>query len=408
MAIMAVAKASLLCSPFRPFFLFGTLYGVVLLTTWLFSYTELLPDYLTSAGGALPLLYHQHEMIFGFACAIIIGFVMTALPSWAGTNETTGIPLILLVASWVLGRLAVTLAELLPSMQVALMDLVFPLLFIAVTAPGLGRARLPYQLGLAVIVAGFFTGNLCYYLGVLRDDPILWSKGLTIGLYAMVFHCSVTVGILAPIFTENALREQGKPAAIGHCRSLEWLSASSIVALAALDIADAPESACVAMAIASGLVHLARLARWRSLSIVSTPIVWVLHLGYAWLCIALLMLAASGAGLAASTESWVHAFTIGGFGSMSLGLMVRVSRKHTGRDLRVPAVLSIAFGMLTAATLLRVSLPLGSLREELLLLSALLWVLPYLIYLALCGPVLIKPSLPQQKTSIRKELPAEL
>jgi uncharacterized protein involved in response to NO len=289
----------------------------------------------------------------------------------------------------------VALANLVPAPLVALLDLIFPLLFIALMAPGLRHANARYKLGLAVIIAGFLFGNLCYYLGVQQQDQQLWSTGLRLGLYAMIFHCSITVGILAPIFTENALQENGKPTVIGHNQPLEWLSAVSIVALAGADIGGAPTIAWAGLALASCLLHTARLARWHSLSILNTPIVWVLHLGYAWLCTALLLFSMSGLGLAIETESWVHAFTVGGFGLMSLGLMVRVSRKHTGRNLRVPAALSLAFLMLIAAALVRVLLPLTSLREELLLLSALLWVLPYVIYLGLCGPMLVKPSLPR-------------
>ena len=95
------------------------------------------------------------------------------------------------------------------------------------------------------------------------------------------------------------------------------------------------------------------------------------------------------------TESWVHAFTVGGFGLMSLGLMTRVTLRHTGRELCAPPAMIVGFVCLAAAALVRVVIPLASLRHELLFLSALLWVAPYLIYLALYSRILLAPSLPE-------------
>jgi uncharacterized protein involved in response to NO len=353
----------------------------------------LLPVSWQSESG-LPARYHQHEIVFGFSTAIIFGFLLTALPSWAGTEEVNGARLKLLVLAWALGRLSVALSSLLPLPLVALVDLSFPLLFAVIVGPGLRKVRFEINLGLALITAGFFAGNLCYFLGIFEQDQQLWLQGLRIGLYAIIFHCSVTVGILAPIFTENALLENGRATHIGHIQALEWLSAASILALAIADITGATPSVHGSLALMCFLLHGVRLSRWHSLSIANTAIVWVLHLGYAWLCIALLLCALQDFGMPLGTESWVHAFTIGGFGLMSLGLMTRVTLRHTGRELRAPPAVVVGFACLAAAALVRVVIPLTSLRHELLLLSALLWVTPYLIYLALYSRMLLAPSLP--------------
>ena len=381
-------------SPFRPFFLLGALYGPFLILTWIPHYTGLL----TFSGwqmGVLPTLWHQHEIVFGFSTAIIFGFILTALPSWGGTDEIEKNGLILLVCSWLLGRLAAAFSGLLPLPLVAFLDLIFLPVFVLLLAPRLHNVNFRISMGLFVITASFFAGNLCYYLGVLQQDQQLWQQGLRIGLYAMIFHCSVTLGILGPIFTENALLEDDRPTEIGHEAILEWLSALAIIGLAAayLGAASAPVSGTLALI--SFALHAVRLYRWRSLSILSSPIVWVLHLGYAWLCISLLLLTLDNFGLAVGTESWVHAFTLGGFGLMSLGLMTRVTLRHTGRELRPHPAMVAAYLILAAAALLRVAVPMASLGRELLLLSALLWVAPYLIYLALYGRMLLAPSLPE-------------
>jgi uncharacterized protein involved in response to NO len=391
---MAVIPSSLWHGAFRPFFLLGALYGPLLILGWIPVYTGLLPGS-WQAGSALPLLFHQHEIVFGFATAIIFGFILTALPSWAGTEEVTGPRLKLLVLSWAVGRLSLALSSLLPLPLVAVLDLSFWLLFTLMVGPGLLKVRLTIKLGVAVITAGFFAGNLCYYLGIFEQDQPLWSQGLRIGLYAIIFHCSVTVGVLAPIFTENALLENGRPTHIGHVHALEWLSALSIVALAIADIGGAGPAACGFLALLCGLLHAVRLARWRSFSIASAPIAWVLHLGYLWLVISLGLRAVAEFTPVVGTEAWVHAFTIGGFGLMSLGLMTRVTLRHTGRKL-IPAPAMVAGYLCVAvAALIRVIIPATSFRHELLLLSALLWLIPYLLYLALYGRMLLTPSLPR-------------
>jgi len=334
-------------------------------------------------------------MVFGFATAIVFGFIMTALPSWAGTEEITGFRLFVLVLAWVTGRLFVALSSMLPPTLVALVDLSFLLLFAILVGSLLRNVRFEISLGLALITALFFTGNLCYYLGVVTQDNHLWQSGQRLGLYALVFHCSVTVGVLAPIFTENALREKGQPTLIGHSQALEWLSAISILALAAADIFEATSPVIAALALASGLLHLVRLCRWRSFSITTVPIVWVLHFGYLWLIVALWLRVLANINPDIGAESWVHAFTIGGFGLMSLGLMTRVTLRHTGREMRPAPAMVAGYLCLALAAVIRVIIPATSFHNELLLLSALLWLIPYIIYLVSYGRMLVGPSLPK-------------
>lgn len=394
----ASAHSPLWRSPFRPFFLLGTLYGVLLFSSWISLYSGwLAPGWL--AQGNLPQLFHQHEMLFGFSSAIVFGFILTALPSWAGTAEAAGSRLQWLVLSWLAGRVAVASTTLLPLPVVAALDLSFPVLFGLLIGPGLRKVHYRFKLGLALIIGGYFAGNLCYYLGVMEHDRGLWLQGLRLGLFSLIFHCSVTVGILAPIFTENALRESGRPRSIGHNHLLEWLSALSLPALAIADTTGAPAAASGGLALLSCLLHGLRLCRWHSLMIIASPIVWVLHFGYAWLVVALALYAGQAFGLPVGTESWVHAFTIGGFGLMSLGLMTRVSLRHTGRKMRPAPAMVAGYLCLAVAALLRVVLPYTGAGHLLLILSALLWLIPYLIYLALFSRILLAPSLNNQHSA---------
>lgn len=178
-------------------------------------------------------------MLFGFSTAIVFGFILTALPSWAETVEATGSRLQWLVLGWLAGRLAVPSTALLPLPVLAALDLNFPVLFALLVAPGLCNVQIQFKLRLILIIGGYFADNLCFYLGVMEQDHALWLLGLRIGLYALIFHCSVTVGVLPPMFTETALREGGRPRSISRNHLVQWLSAFSLAALAAADIAGA-------------------------------------------------------------------------------------------------------------------------------------------------------------------------
>jgi len=386
-------------SPFRPFFLLGPLYGILLFLTWIPGLTNLVPPPVELTSN-LPSLWHQHEMVFGFATAIIIGFIMTALPSWANTTELKGRYLFLLVLSWLLGRLAVLLSPLIPLPLVAVLDLSFPLFFAFIVRPELFNVDHRILMGLIVIVASFFIGNLSYYLGVYQQDIQLWQLGLRLGYYAMIFHCSVTVGILAPIFTENALAENGLDTRVSYMVPLQWLSAISIITLALADISAAPAVVCGTLALLCFVLHGIRLLRWHSLSIMNTSLVWVLHLGYFWLCVSLFLRALEGFGVSVGTESWTHAFTIGGFGLMSQGLMTRVTLRHTGRELEGHPAMLVAFVSLATAALFRMTIPIAALGQEILVLSGVLWLSAYMVYLVLYGRFLLTPSLPVADTRL--------
>lgn len=391
---MPVTQDSIWRSPFRPLFLLGALYGLLLMLSWV-PFNSGLLSLSVRIQTSLPALWHQHEMVFGFSAAIIFGFILTALPSWAQTREIRGTALLVLVLSWISGRCAIAMSALLPLPLVATLDLGFPVLFVLFLGRDWFRLHSGVALSLFVISASFILGNFYYYLGLFNQDMTRWQLGLRLGLYAMIFHCSVTVGILAPIFTETALQEKGLVADVRRFTFLEWLSAVSIIVLAALDLTGASPALTGVAAVISCVLHVLRMSFWRTLRILQMPIVWVLHLGYAWLVIALALQAFENFGIKVGVESWVHAFTVGGFGLMSLGFMTRVSLRHTGRELNPPRAMVFAYLCLAAAAFIRIAVPIADLDRELLLLSAVLWLFPYAIYLALFAGILIAPSLPE-------------
>ncbi|NMM27313.1 MAG: NnrS family protein [Glaciimonas sp.] len=375
-------SAPLWRSAFRPFYLFGASYGALFMLAWLGAYVDMWP----AMSPGMPLrFWHGHEIVFGFAAAIITGIVLTALPTWVGTEEIKGGRLALLATLWLAGRIAVWLAPWLPLATVAAFDCaLFPAVALMV-GPQLLRAKNRLYLLLLPVLAGLFAANIAFHLGSA-------SFGLRLAIYSIMLLYVLKGGVLIPVFTGNALREKKRGDDIPLFFGLDVLAAVSIVVLAGLDLAALPARWTGLAAAAACLIHALRLARWRGWLVMDAPLVFVMHLGYAWLVVALGLKAAADLAGAVPESAWLHAFTVGALGMMMMGLMTRVVLRHTGRPLILPPAIVAAFALMFAAALLRVSAALLDLGHTFVATSTLLWIAPFLAYLALFGAILLRPS----------------
>ncbi len=382
----------LLSSAFRPFYFLGTLYAPLLAAVWLGAFLGVWE--VPSVGTPLRL-WHGHEMLFGFAAAIIVGIVLTALPSWAGTEEIRGGRLALLVVLWLAGRVAFWAAPWLPAMAPAIVDvLLFPAVFLMV-APQLARASNRLYLLLLPILLALTAANLAYHYGILAANTAFAGQGLRGAIYAIIVLYVLKGGVLTPIFTGNALREKGRGDQAPFNVELEMLAVGIVLLLAALDLAAAPSPWIGLAALACAVVHGARTARWKGWRLPDVPLVFVMHLGFAWLVFAFALKAAAELTGIVPEAAWVHAFTVGSLGLMMLGLMTRVSLRHTGRPLVVPGAMRFAYWMMFAAALLRLAATVHGLGNWAVALATVLWGLTFLIYFILFGAALLRPSLPR-------------
>ena len=380
-------------SAFRPFYLLGALYAPLLVAAWLGA----LLGVWTLPSGDLPLqFWHGHEFIFGFSAAIITGIVLTALPSWAGTEEIRGRPLVLLVMLWLGGRAAFWAAPWLPSLLAPAVDCaLFPAVLVMVT-PQLLRARNRLYLLLLPILAALFAANLLYHRGVLTADyPLVWQS-LRLAVYAVIVLYVLKGGVLAPIFTGNALRETGRGDQAPFCMKLEIGAVGAVLLLAALELAAAPPAWIGASALVCALLHGWRTARWQGWRVADVPLVLVMHLGFAWLVLAFALKAAAELTGIIPEIAWVHAFTVGSLGMMMLGLMTRVSLRHTGRPLVVPRALLAAYALVFVAALLRLAATVHALGNGVIALSAALWAAAFVLYFMVFGKALVTPSMPRR------------
>lgn len=390
--LQRIAAAPLLASGFRPFYLLGALYAPLLALGGVGAFLGTV-DLAASLG---LVLWHGHEMLFGFATAIVVGTLLTALPSWAGTPEIRGAPLAWLVAAWLLGRIAFWAVPWLPASAVALADLLlWPALFAMLAAPLWRAPNRLYRLLLPILLA-LAAANLAYHAAVLAGDVPRAQRALRGAVWALVVLYTLKGGVLTPIFTGNALRELRRGDQARFLMPLEALALTLLVALAAADLTAGPHLLTGVLAAACGVVHGARVARWRGWRVTDQPLLPAMHLGFAWLLFAFALKAMAELGGLVPEVAWLHAFTIGALGMMMLGLMTRVSLRHTGRVLMSPPLMRAAAVAMFAAAALRVAAATQGLVPWVVTLALGLWAAALVAYLARFGTVLIAPSLPRE------------
>ena len=374
---------------FRPFFLLAALQAAAVMAVWLCVYF----DPALWPADALPAwLWHAHEMVFGFVTAAMAGFLLTAVPNWTGGGGYSGARLGALAGLWLLGRIAMLPAAV-PEPAAAAVDLLFLPVLAAMLAAPLIRAGKWRNMAFLALLTLLFAANLAFHLGRMTILP----GGELIGLVAAVEIVAIVVAIIGgriiPAFTQGALRQQGIPFAIGALPALDAAAVASLLLVLLADLTSISAIAAGAIALLAALIHGARLARWQGWRTRHIPLVWVLHLGYGFLVLAL---ALKGIGLltgAALGAKWLHALTIGCFGTMILGVMTRAALGHTGRPLVPQRTVVMAYVLVPAAALVRAFAPAlmpdayaGSVAA-----AGGLWLAAFVLFLIAFAPILIGP-----------------
>jgi uncharacterized protein involved in response to NO len=214
-------------------------------------------------------------------------------------------------------------------------------------------------------------------------------------LYSIVLLYALKGGVLVPVFTGNHLRATGRGDQAPFLLPLEIAAVVTVVALAAADLDGAPPRWRAATALLAFAVHAVRLLRWQGWKVRDTPLLWTMHVGYAWMVLAFLLRGLGDLGAEAAGRAWLHAFTVGALGSMMLGLMTRVALRHTGRTLVLPAAIVAAYLLIQVAALLRVVGAMTGGAAFAVALAGAAWIAAFAIYLACFGSMLVAPSLPR-------------
>jgi uncharacterized protein involved in response to NO len=344
-------------------------------------------------------LWHGHEMVFGFFAAIISGLLLTALPSWAGVPEQRGGTLAWLVAAWLGGRFAMVLAPVVSPALVALVDCGELLLLAAVLAPGLIRARSRKFCLLLPVLAALAAANVAFHAALAMGERESASAALVSAVAIVVVLYSLVGGFMTPVFTNNALREQGSAARALRHRRMDVVANGAAIAFAVAQAAAAPARMAGAAAAVACIVHAARLALWRGWHVRGHPLVSAMHAGYAWLVAAFAVEAFSAFTAGASSRAWLHAFTIGAVGTMMLALMPRVALRHTGRAIAAAPLVAASCVAMTAAALLRLAFGHSGVPAWTGVVAAGLWATCFVGYTVVYAPMLWRPSLPRPALS---------
>jgi uncharacterized protein involved in response to NO len=372
---------------FRPFFLGAGLHALLAMGLWIGALAGL-----WSVGGSEgPIAWHAHEMLFGYCTAALAGFVLTAVPNWTGRLPVSGTPLAMLAGLWLLGRLAGLAPQLLGELISAGLDCLFLPALAFVVGREVVSGRNWKNLRVAGAISGLALLNLGYHLAQpFGGDPHLVLR-LTVAL--LVTLVGLIGGRIIPSFTRNYLSKRGAtrlPAPVGRFDQL----AVGLALLAGAAWALWPDAAASAgLAAAAALVHALRLARWQGQATWREPLLLMLHLAYAFVPAGFVMLALASLGLVAPASA-LHVLTVGAIGLMTFAVMARASRGHTGRPLTASPVTTAAFAALLLDAAIRpLAEAMPSAYHLVLLLSGLLWLVGFGLFVAEHSRMLLTPSL---------------
>jgi len=372
---------------FRPFFIAAGLWAAVAVPFWLLAYAGMLnfPEEFDA------LAWHRHEMLYGFAGAAIAGFILTAIPNWTGRLPVSGPRLGVLVALWFAGRTAFLIPDLLVPTAIAIIDLSFLTALSGVIFREIIAGKNWRNLPVLVLISAFTAGNWLVHLELLGISDTA-ELGLRLSMYILAILVAVIGGRIVPSFTRNWLVREGADVVPEPIGKFDTIALMALVVFVAAQIVMPDHPATPFLALLAAVLHAARLLRWKGWAILSEPLLWVMHLAYAWLVAALFLTGFSGLTDVIPASSATHALTTGAFATMILAVMTRTSLGHTGRALTATAGTTLIFVLITVSAGLRVASPfLDDADLSLLWSSGLTWAAAFMLFAAIYIPILMRP-----------------
>jgi len=370
---------------FRPFFLAAGVFAIISMAIWMAYYVFSIQfDF----AGISPNLWHAHEMIFGYAMAVVAGFLLTAIKNWTGLEVLRGKPLAFLLGLWLLARILPISGLPVSVTMLAIIDVLFLfLLALACLRPVL-KVKQYKQLGIISKLLLLMLCHLVFYLGMLGVISNGVEQGLYSALYMLIALIFVMLRRVMPMFIKNGVDGEVE------LKNRAWVDYSSLILLVFIWISDIftdYDNLTAALAVILTILHTVRLAGWYSSRIWSKPLVWILVVAYVFLILGFALKALSiMAGVSPFLS--VHAFTAGGIGLLTIGMMSRVSLGHTGRNVfEPPATIFWSFAVLLLGAIVRVVFPLFNtdLYVYWIGVSQLLWMIAFAIFVYVYAPMLL-------------------
>ncbi len=366
---------------FRAFFVLAGFAALVLIVFW----NALFNGNLTAEHYFPDSYWHAHEMLLGYAVAVIAGFLLTAVKNWTGKATINGDQLASLCLLWLYGRILPFYAGLLPDAIIALVDFAFlPALAYQVSKPILETKQYKnlFFIGLLLLLA---VGNGLIHAQMLGAQENWAATGIQLVVATIIILILIIAGRVFPFFTERGI----PGTLIIKNPLLDNVSIASAVVVFALQLADISGHVLALAASIAVAANIARLSGWYVQRIWYVPLLWVLYVGYTWIISGFLLTLLAAYQLVPLSLA-LHAFTLGGIGVLTLGMMARVSLGHTGYALKASNAIAIAFILINVAALFRVLLPLAmpTWYETLIYISTLSWLAAFSLFIFVYAPIL--------------------
>jgi uncharacterized protein involved in response to NO len=364
---------------FRPFYLLASTFASLSIALWAAQFAGLLSSpYLRGP------IWHAHEMVFGFTLAVMAGFLFTAVRNWTSRATPEGPWLAALAALWLAGRVLVLTPY---AATAAVVNVAFPL----AVALGIGIALVGsknwHNLLFVGLLVGIAAAEAVTHLSMFGLVHVSEWLGIQIALDIILVVITMLGGRVIPMFTANGV-PGARPA---RNRFIERLAPAAMLALLVCDLTPTPSLVVAIVASIGGCAQLARAVLWKPWQTYRVSLVWILHVGYLWIGLHLVLRALRPFDLFPASIA-THALTVGAIGALTLGMMTRTAKGHTGRALIADSYETGAFVLVSAAAVVRVLCPLAFPERYLdaIVASSVLWSSAFAIYAVRYWPVLTR------------------
>ena len=376
---------------FRIFFLGAAVYSIVTILFWMgiFTFNLSLP-----MSGLSTFQWHAHEMVFGYALAVIAGFLLTAVKNWTGMQTVYGLPLALMFCLWLVARLLFLFGSTFIHIA-AVFDLLFIVSVIIAAAYPIVKSKNWRQLGILSKLVLLAVANICFYSGFMGflEQGLYW--GVYGGLY-LVIGLILTLGSrVIPFFIQGGVE---KPVQLYNPK---WITLLGLVIFLVFFISELflhDKNVTGITSSALFILYSVRLVGWYTSGIWKKPLLWSLYLAMLFIVVGFLLFALSVyAGIPKFLA--IHAFAYGGIGVMTMSMMARVSLGHTGRNINEPPeMVKYMLALLLVGAVFRVFLPMIAPDTYLIWIvsSQLIWLIAFIMFVISYAPMLIKIRLDGQ------------
>ena len=363
---------------FRPFYLLAAALAVLAIPAWLAHYAGWV-----SWSANITLGWHMHEMVFGFAIAVVVGFLLTAVRAWTGLWTPRGAHLAGLALLWTAGRVTMLTG---PAWLAAAIDMSFLPLAAWSLYKVLKRAGNKRNMFLVGLLALLAIANGVFHAATMELLPVSVIAPIHAAILLIVMIESVIGGRVIPMFTDNGA--PGTPKAVVRPRN-DKIALAVIVAAIAGWVFGAPGPLMAALALMASVATAIRLAGWKPARALRVPLLWILHLSYAWIPIGFLMLGLTALGIGSASTAF-HALAVGSMAGLIVGMITRTTLGHTGRKLVAGRAETLMYGLIQAGALTRVAAGIAPAewRASLLVVSAACWTGSFALLLLVYTPYL--------------------